>query len=116
MAIIKPSPEDEQARDPSPHSSRKPPRHALVPQAPLVAKPKSTRRNALVVVIVAIAGLETSAGTHITVPHAWVSNGGLGQSHEDYLHGDTSGLTWWVTILYSEDNCFEAYPYHLASA
>ena len=61
-------------------------------------------------------GMETSAGTHITVPHAWVSNGGLGQSHEDYLHGDTSGLTWWVTFLYSEDNCFEAYPYHLASA
>ena len=66
--------------------------------------------------ITACDGMETSAGTHITVPHAWVSNGGLGQSHEDYLHGDTSGLTWWVTFLYSEDNCFEAYPYHLASA
>ena len=68
--------------------------------------------------------METSAGTHITVPHAWVSNGDLGQSHKEYLRGETHGdkipvlgvdLTWWVTILYSGDNCFETYPYHLAS-
>ena len=72
-------------------------------------------------------GMETSAGTHITVPNAWVSNGDLGQSHKDYLRGETHGhkipvlgvdLTWWVTILYSDDgmDCFEKYPYHLASA
>ncbi len=63
-------------------------------------------------------GMETSAGTHITVPHTWVSSSGLGKSHQKYLHGDTSGLTWWVTILYSEPdmNCFEKYPYHLVSS
>ena len=66
-----------------------------------------------------------TVGTHITVPHAWVSSSGLGQSHKDYLRGETHGhkipvlgvdLTWWVSIFYSEENCWEKYPYHLASA
>ena len=63
-------------------------------QAPLVAKPTSTRRNALVVVaVVAIAGFAAT------------------------MHGDTSGLTWWVSIKYDEgEGCWEKYPYHLASA
>ena len=59
------------------------------------------------------------SGPHMTIPEAWVSNGKLKQSEVDYLRGETSGhLTWWVSILYSsdEENCFEAYPYHLASA
>ena len=33
------------------------------------------------------------------------------------LHGDTSGLTWWVSIKYDEgEGCWEKYPYPLASA
>ena len=74
MAVLQPIPPGEQARDPSPKIIERTRQDALVPQAPLVAKPQSTRRNALVVVaVVAIAG-------------------------------------------FSEDNCFEAYPYHLASS
>ena len=61
--------------------------------------------------------MEGSAGPHITIPKAWVSNGKLKQSETEYLRGETSGhLTWWVSILYDDDNCFEKYPYHLASA
>ena len=58
-----------------------------------------------------------TSGPHITIPKAWVSNGKLKQSEIEYLRGETSGhLTWWVSIFYSEENCWEKYPYHLASA
>ena len=58
-----------------------------------------------------------TSGPHIAIPKAWVSNGKLKQSEIDYLRGETSGhLTWWVSIKYSEENCWEKYPYHLASA
>jgi len=58
-----------------------------------------------------------TSGPHMTIPEAWVSNGKLKQSEIDYLRGETSGhLTWWVSIKYSEENCWEKYPYHLASA
>jgi hypothetical protein len=59
--------------------------------------------------------MKQPTGPHITIPQAWVSNGKLKQSEVDYLRGST-GLTWWVSILYTEENCWEKYPYHLASA
>ena len=62
-------------------------------------------------------GMKQPTGPHITIPKAWVSNGKLKQSGIDYLRGDTSGLTWWVSIKYDEgEGCWEKYPYHLASA
>ena len=61
-------------------------------------------------------GMETSTGPHITVPLNWVTNGELNSAGYTYLRQDK--ITWWVSILYSDDdmNCFEKYPYHLVSS
>ena len=60
-------------------------------------------------------GMTGSLGTHITVPTHWVaSDGTLNGYGRAWLNDPDIG--WYVSILYSDHNCWEEAPYLLMSA
>ena len=56
-----------------------------------------------------------SLGTHITVPAGWVASDGTLNGHGRAWLNDPE-IDWYVSILYSDYNCWEEAPYLLASA
>ena len=60
-------------------------------------------------------GMTSSLGTHITVPTEWVASDGTLNGYGRAWLNDPE-IDWYVSILYSDYNCWEEAPYLLMSA
>ena len=62
-------------------------------------------------------GMTSSLGTHITVPTHWVASDGTlnGYGRAWLNYPPDPDILWYVSILYSDHNCWEEAPYQLMS-
>ena len=96
---------------------RRRPEHFASQAAPLIAKPTSSRRSRRsALVVVTIVGLvaawavvaATSAGARYSLATSAVASTWLNYPPDP-------DIKWYVSILYSDHNCWEEAPYHLMS-